>query len=71
MGGTIQKCKVIQAGALWLLRGVGLWGAGCDGLSLACSLVFQATSTCSSKNLNLCAVSGVKCGESQPLDMQG
>lgn len=65
MGGTIPKCRVVLVGAPWLLRDVGLWGTGCDGLSL----VFQATSTCSSKNLNLCAVSSLKCGESQSLDV--
>lgn len=34
MGGTIPKCRIIQVGAPWLLRGVGLWGAGYDGPSL-------------------------------------
>lgn len=71
MGGTVPKCTVTPSGAPWLLRGVGLWGAGCDGLSLACSLVFQATSTGSSKDSNFCAVSSLKCGESQLLDVWG
>lgn len=67
MGGTIPKCAVTQVGALWLLRGVGLWAEGYDGFSLACSLVFQAMSTCINKDLNLCAVCSLKCGESQLL----
>lgn len=60
-GGTAPKCAVILAGVLLLLLGAGLWG---DGLVLARSLIFQSTSTCSSKDLNLYTVSSLKCSES-------
>lgn len=63
MGGTAPKGTVIPAGVLSLLTGVGLRGAGCDGLVLAHSLSFQPVPACSSKEVNLHALPSRKHGE--------